>query len=153
MKKAAFSILAIVMLLSVVCGSAFALTGDITIKAAKAYADPDFTAYIGTIPKNTSVMVRAYGNYADIVVNGVECYVKPSTLSQGKYKDKYKGTATLAKGAKIYQRPSTSAKYTTAKKARKVYVYTVKNGIVLFRTSKGTYGFTSIANLTNIKGR
>lgn len=152
MKKAAFSILAIVMLLSVVCGSAFALTGDITIKAAKAYADPDFTAYIGTIPKNTSVMVRAYGNYADIVVNGVECYVKPSTLSQGKYDYNYLGTAILKKGANVYQRPSSSSRRVVNSKDRKVKVYSVSNGYALIRSKKGVFGFVSAGNLTDLKG-
>ena len=29
------------------------------------------------IPSYTSVLVRAYGSYADVYVNGVECFVKP----------------------------------------------------------------------------
>ena len=80
MKKIALSMLAAVLLLTLVFGTAFAVTGDMTIKAAKAYADPNMTKYIGTIPKYTSVLVRAYGSYADVYVNGVECFIKPSVL-------------------------------------------------------------------------
>lgn len=152
MKKIAVSIVAAVLLLTLVCGSALALTGDVTIKAAKAYSDPEFKTYIGTIPKYTAVMVRAYGTYADVVVNGVECYVKPSTLSQGKYVSKALGTATLIKGAKVFQRPTASAKVSTNKKARKVYVYAVKNGFAMIRTTKGVYGFVHTSDLNNLKG-
>lgn len=151
MKKIAVSVIAAVLLLTLVCGSAFALTGDITIKAAKAYSDPELKTYIGTIPKYTSVMVRAYGTYADVVINGVECYVKPSTLSQGKFVNKALGTATLVKSAKVYQRPSSSARVSTNKKARKVHVYAVKNGFALIRNSKGVYGFVSTSDLNDLK--
>jgi len=151
MKKFAISTVAVVLLLTLVCASAFALTGDLTIKSAKAYADPDFTKYIGTIPKNTSVLVRAYGSYADIVVNGVECYVKPSTLAQGAYDYSYMGVATLKKGTKIYQRPSTSAKCVTNRKNRKVYVYSVSDGIAMVRSTKGVFGFVKADSLTNLK--
>lgn len=152
MKKTALSVLAIVMLLSLVCGSALAATGDITIKAAKAYADTDMTLYMGTIPKNTSVLVHAYGDYAEINYNGVKCYVKPSTLTQGKKDYDYLGTATLKKGSKVYQRSSSSSRCVTTKKARKVYVYKVSNGKALVRTStSGIYGYVSANSLTDMK--
>lgn len=151
MKKIAFSILAAVLLLTLVCSSALALTGDMTIKAAKAYSDQNMTQYIGTIPKYTSVKVRAYGTYADVIVNGVECYVHPETLTQGKYDYSYLGTATLKKGAAVYQRPTASAKYATNRKSCKVKVFAVDDGLALIRNSKGVFGFTSVNNLSAFK--
>ena len=60
MKKIAFSILAAVLLMTLVLGSALAVTGDITTRDVKAYADPNFKKYVATIPAKTSVLVRAY---------------------------------------------------------------------------------------------
>ena len=151
MKKAAFSILAVVMLLSLVCGSALAVTGDITVKKAKAYADAAMTLYMGEIPKGTSVAVHAYGDYAELSYNGVKCYVKPSTLTQGKKNYDYLGTATLKKDAKVYQRPSSSSRCVVNKKARKVYVYKLSGGKALVRTStSGFFGYVSADCLTNM---
>jgi len=154
MKKIALSILAAVLLLTLVCGSAFAVTGDITVKAAKAYADPNFTKYVGTIPAKTSVLVRAYGSYADVYVNGVEVYVKPSTLTCGKKDYDYIGYATLKSGSKVYQRPTTASRYSTASSSTKVLVYAVSNGAALIRTTdKGVFGFVNVKNLTDLKAR
>ena len=150
MKKFALSMLAAVLLLTLVCGSAFAATGDMTTKAAKAYADPGMTRYIGTIPKFTSVLVRAYGSYVDVVYNGIACYVKPSTLTCGDYDYNYLGTAILKKGAHVYQRPSSSARVKVNGKARKVLVYAATNGYALIRTKVGgVFGFVSAKNLLN----
>ena len=154
MKKIALSILAAVLLLTLVCGSAFAVTGDITVKAAKAYADPNFTKYVGTIPAKTSVLVRAYGSYADVLVNGVEVYVKPSTLTCGKKDYDYIGYATLKAGSKVYQRPTIASKCSTTSSSTKVLVYAVSNGKALVRTAeKGVFGFVSAKSLTDLKAR
>ena len=150
MRKIALSLVSVVLLLTMVCGSAFALTGDLTIKSVKAYSDPEMTQYIGTIPKYTSVLVRAYGSYAHIKYNGTNCYINPSALTQGKKDYSYMGKATLAKGATIYQRPSTSAKSVTNKKNCKVYVYGMKKGMALIRSSKGVYGFVASSSLTDM---
>ena len=154
MKKIALSILAAVLLLTLVCGSAFAVTGDITVKAAKAYADPNFTMYVGTIPAKTSVLVRAYGSYADIYVNGAEVFVKPSTLTCGTKDYDYIGYATLKSGSKVFQRPSAASKSVTTSHSIKVLVYGVSNGAALVRTAdNGVFGFVSVKNLTNLKAR
>lgn len=151
MKKIAVSIISVALLLTLVCGSAFALVGDITVKPAKAYADPNFTKYVGTIPKYTSVMVRAYGTYADVIVNGKECYVEPSALTQGKHDYDYIGTGTLVKGAKVYQRPSTAAKCLVNTKDSKVYVYAVNKGLAMIRTTGGVFGFVKADDIGNLK--
>ena len=151
MKKIALSLLAAVLLLTLVFGTAFAVTGDMTIKAAKAYADPNFTKYIGTIPKYTSVLVRAYGSYADVYVNGVECFVKPSALTQGNYDYNYIGYAVLKSGAAVFQPPSASAKYTRTSKAAPVLVYAVNDGFAIIRSKSGVFGFVAATELTNVK--
>lgn len=154
MKKIALSLLAVVLMLTLVCGTALAVTGDITVKAAKAYSDPELTKYVGTIPKYTSVLVRAYGSYADVYVNGVHCYVKPSALTRGAYNDNYVGTATLKAGAKVYQRPSGASKYVTTGKNHPVLIYAAGDGYALIRTSdKGVFGFVSASELINAKAK
>lgn len=154
MKKIALSILAVVLLLTLVCGSAFAVTGDVTTRKVKAYADPNFTKYIGTIPAKTSVLVRAYGSYADVYVNGVECFVKPSALTCGKKDYDYIGYATLKAGSKVYQRPSAEAKSVTTSSEIKVLVYAASSGRALIRTTgKGVFGFVNADCLTDLKSR
>ena len=153
MKKIALSMLAAVLLLTLVCGSALAVTGDITVKAAKAYADPNFKLYIGVVPAKTSVLVRAYGSYADIYVNGVECFVKPSALTCGKKDNDFVGYATLKADSTVYQRPSSSSKTATTSHAMKVLVYGVDDGKALVRTRKGVFGFVNASSLTNLKAR
>ncbi len=151
MKKIALSIISVALLLTLVCGSAFALVGDITVKSVKAYADPDFTKYVGTIPKFTSVMVRAYGTYADVMLNGKECYIDPSALTQGKHDYDYIGTGILVKGAKVYQRPSTAAKVLVNTQENKVYVYGVNKGLALIRTTGGVFGFVKATDIESLK--
>ena len=152
MKKIALSMLAVMLLMILVCGSAFALVGDMTTRSVKAYADPGMTDYVGTIPKFTSVMVRAYGSYADVLYNGVECFVKPSALTCGVYDFNYIGTATLKAGSNVYQRPSVASSSITTAKSHRVLVYAATNGYAVIRTgSKGAFGFVSTNNLTNLK--
>lgn len=148
MKKTALSILALALLLTLLCASALAAS-DITTKSAKAYSDADMKHCIGTIPKFTCVTVDQYGTNASLEINGVRCYVKSSALDQGVHKKDYVATATLSKDELVYQRPTLSAKYTTNKKATKVYVYKAKKGMVLIRTKKGKYGFVSMSSLTD----
>ena len=154
MKRIALSFLAAVLLLTLVCGTAFAVTGDVTTKSVKAYADPNFTKYIGTIPAKTSVLVRAYGSYADVYVNGVECFVSPSALTCGKKDYDYIGSATLKAGSKVYQRPTSSSKSATTSSDIKVLVYAASDGLAMIRTTgKGVFGFVSAKDLTNMKAR
>ena len=154
MKKIAISVLAMVLMLALACGTAFALTGDITTKAVKAYADPDMTDYVGTIPKYTSVMVRAYGSYADIYVSDIECYINPSALTCGNYDHNYIGTATLKKGAVVHQRPSSSSYYLTNRRSRRVLVYALTNGYALVRTRVGgVFGFVKASSLKSLKAK
>ena len=154
MKKIALSLLAAVLLLSLVFGTAFAVTGDITTRDVKAYADPNFKKYVATIPAKTSVLVRAYGSYADVYVNGVECFVSPSALTCGKKDYDYIGYATLKAGSKVFMRPSAASKYATTSHSSKVLVYAANNGVALIRTTgKGVFGFVSAQCLTDLKAR
>ena len=56
MKKKLIAVLAVALIAALGCGVAFAATGDITVKDAKAYADAAMTQYVGTIPAGTSLM-------------------------------------------------------------------------------------------------
>ena len=150
MKKAAFTVLTVVLLLTLVCGSAFAASGDLTLKRATAYANPEMTIKIGTIPRYTALKVNASGAYADVVYNGVRCYIKASTLSQGKFDYVYIGSTTLKKGTAVYQRPSSSSRCKTLSKPVKVKVVKVAKGYALIRSSKGIFGFVKSDMLTDM---
>ena len=154
MKKIALSMIAAILMLTLLAGTALA-TGDMTIRRAKTYSDPGLTKRVGSIPKYTAVTLNGtgtYGNikYADITVDGVQYYVKAGTLTLGAYEKKYTGTATMLKGAWFYHGRH-SSKYTVIKKDTKVYVYAIHKGKALVRTSNGNYGFTSTVNLINMK--
>ena len=153
MKKFSLSLLAVILLMTLVFGSALAaVKGDMTVRATKAYSDPGMTKYIGTIPKYTSVLVRAYGSYADVYLNGVECYVKASDLTQGDYDYNYVGFAILKSGANVYQRPSAVSKNITSKKARPVIVYAINGSYALIRTDyHGVFGFVKTSSLSDFK--
>ena len=91
-------------------------------------------------------------SYADVYYNGVECYVKPSALTCGNYDYNYIGSATLIKGATVYQRPSSASKSLDTSKSRKVLVYAATDGFALIRTShSGAFGFVSTADLKDLK--
>ena len=153
MKKFALSMLAVALLLTLVCGSALAVTGDMTTRAVKAYADPEMKNCIGTIPKFTSLLVRASGSYADVYVNGVRCYISASALTKGEYDYAFVGTAVLKEGAAVYQRPSASAAKVINGKNRKVLVYAATDGYALIRTKVGgVFGFVSASNLAKLSG-
>ena len=77
--------------------------------------------------------------------------MKPSTLTQGDWDYSYLGTATLKKGAKVYQRSSTSSRCVTTSKARKVKVYSVSDGYALVRSAKGVFGYVAASNLSDLK--
>lgn len=152
MKKIAISLLALVLMLTLVCGTAFATSGDLTMKATRAYSDRDMTKYIGTIPQYTSVIVRAIGTYADIYVNDVECYVNPSDLTCGNYDYNYLGFGTLKANAKVFQCPNVNSKCVTNMSDRTVLVYAINSGIALVRTDyNGIFGFVSIKKLSNLR--
>ena len=121
-------------------------------KEVKAYADSGMNKYLGTIPKYTSVLVRAYGSYAHIIYNGVQCYVKPSGLTCGDYDYNYIGSATLKSGSYVFQRPSVISSKIKTKSSHKVLVYAETNGYCMIRTGiGGVFGFVSAKDLKNLK--
>ena len=150
MKKTVIAILAVALMLALCCGSALAYTGDITTSNARAYADSAMTQYVGTIPAGTSVLVRSYDSYADLVFNGKTVYVKPTDLLNGDISGEY--NATLLKGTKVYQRATTSAKSLKLKKSGIVNVCAVSGDWALVRsTGKLTlFAFVKVESLTNI---
>lgn len=150
MKKALFTILTAVLLLTLVCGSAFAASGDITLKRVTAYADPEMTIKVGKIPKYTCLKVYACGSYADVSYDGVRCYISASALTKGDYDYSYIGSSTLKKGTTVYQRPSSSSKSVKISKAAKVKVFKIMKGFALIRNRKGYFGFVKSSDLTDL---
>ena len=151
MKKTIVAILAMALLLTLFCGVALAVTGDLTTVDTKAYSTPAMTEYVGTIPAGTAVLVRSYENYADVYVNGKVVYVNPSDLLHTKIESNY--LATLVEGTKVYQQPKTAAKSAKVKKDGTVKVCAISGDWALVQTtgSKGLYAFVKIASLTDIR--
>ena len=151
MKKTIVAILAMALLLTLCCGTALAYTGDLTATDTKCYTSPAMTEYVGTIPAGTSVLVRSYDAYADVYVNGKVVYVNAEDLLHTDIPSDY--LATLAKGTRIYQQASTSAKAATLKKGHSVKVCAIKGDWALVQTtgSKGLYAFVKVSKLTDIR--
>ena len=151
MKKTIISILAVALMLTVLCGSALAASGDLTVTSVKAYSDSAMTNYVGTIPAYTSVVVRSYDNYADVYVNGKVVYINADALLRTDAPANF--SATLKKGTKVYQRATTSAKSYTLKSAGTVKVLKTSGNWALVQTtgSKGLYAFVKLSKLSDIR--
>ena len=150
MKKTVMTILAVALLLTVFCATGLASHGDITVKAAKAYADPALKDYVGTIPAYTSLLVRSNDSYTDVYINGKVYYISKSALLNKNLTGDY--VATLDKGTKVYQRANSEAKSYTLKKAGAIQVCKVKGDWALVQTlgDQGLYAFVKIDKLQNI---
>jgi len=150
MKKITITVLALSLLLVMFCAQALASHGDITIKAAKLYADSAMTEYVGTIPAYTALVVRANESYTDVYYNGKVYYTKGSNLLNKSRLGDY--LATLGKGTKVYQRAESDANSYTLKKSGSVQICAVKGDWALVQTlgERGLYAFVKIDKLKNI---
>ena len=151
MKKKLIAILTLTLIAALLCGTALAYEGDVTIKSAKAYADAKMTQYAGTIPAGTALVVRSYDKYADVYVNGKIYYIDAGTLLKQDISAVYR--ATLKKGTRVYQQATTGAKSGKVKRSGNVNVCAISGDWALVRTtgSKGLYGFVLIEDLTDIR--
>ena len=149
--KKLIAVLAVATLMCLLCAQAFAASGDITVKDAKAYADAAMTTYLGTIPSGTAVVVRSYDTYADVYVNGKVCYISASALLNSEVSSDY--IATLVKGTRVYQQASSSAKSVKLTKNGDVKLCAVKGDWALVQTtgSKGYFGYVKVDHLTGIR--
>ena len=66
MKRIIMTTLTVALLLTMFCATAMASHGDLTMKAAKLYANPAMTEYVGTIPAYTALVVRSNDSYTDV---------------------------------------------------------------------------------------
>ena len=150
MKRIIITTLAVALLLTMFCATAMASHGDLTMKAAKLYANPAMTEYVGTIPAYTALVVRSNDSYTDVYINGQVFYTSGSTLlNKSKLGD---FVATLDKGAKVYQRATTDSNSYTLKKKGIVQICKVKGDWALVQTlgERGLYAFVQIDQLKNI---
>lgn len=153
MKKKMIAVLALALMLAMIGSAALAYNGDITTSNAKAYADPEMTVLLGSIPAGTSVLVRGYDKYADVYYNGKVVYLDPSDLLKGDISGDY--NATLLKGTKVYQRPASSAKSLKLKSDGLVNVCAVSGDWALVRTTGnlGLFAYVKVNKLTNITAK
>ena len=124
---------------------------DLITKKTKAYSNAAMTKYVGTIPANTTVTVKAYGSNAKVSVAGKKVYVKSSNLLHGDMAGAY--NAKLAKGTRVYQYNSSKAKSVKLKKARVVNICAVKGDWALVRRTSGKllFGYVKLDQLTNVE--
>ena len=150
MKKTMITLLAISLLLAMFCGQALASHGDITVKAAKVYADSAMTEYVGTIPAYTALVVRSNDSYTDIYYNGHVYYISTSALRNKTKVGSF--FAVLGKGTKVYQQAKSGANSYTLKKSGAVQICAVKGDWALVQTlgERGLYAFVKLDKLKNI---
>ena len=150
MKKAILTILAVSLLLTMFCAQAMASHGDITIKAAKVYADSAKKDYVGTIPAYTALVVRSNDSYTDVYINGRVYYVSDTALLNRNVLGDY--VATLDRGTTVYQRANTGASRYTLKKSCAVQICKVRGEWALIQTlsERGLYAFVKVEKLKNI---
>ena len=150
MKKTLATILAAVLLLTMFCATALASHGDITVKPAKLYVDPEMKEYVGTIPAYTALVVRSNDSYTDVYINGQVFYMSGSALLNRSILGDY--VAMLGKGTKVYQRATTDSNSYTLGKSGVVQVCKVKGDWALVQTlgDRGLYAFVKIDKLKNI---
>lgn len=151
MKKKLAAVLALALIAALCCGTALAVSGDLTVKDAKAYADAAMTKYVGTIPAGTSLLVRSYDSYADVYINGKIVYINSSALLDGDIAGPY--NATLTKGTRVYQRATTDANSVKLKKGCTVNVCAISDDWALVRStgSKSMFGYVKLDKLTKIE--
>lgn len=151
MKKTLIAIVAAALVLTMLCGQALAVSGDITVKGVKAYSDSSMKNCVGTIPAYTALVVRSYDRYVDVYVGGKVVYIDASALLRKDAPTKY--TATLKAGTNVYQRADTDAKSCELGKSVKVKICAVKDNWALVQStgSAGLYAFVKTSKLTNIK--
>ena len=150
MKRIIMTTLAVALVLTMFCATAMASLGDLTMKAAKLYADPAMTDYVGTIPAYTALVVRSNDSYTDVYINGKVYYVSDSALLNRNVLGDY--VATLDRGASVYQRANTGANRYTLKKSCPVQICKVKGEWALIQTlsERGLYAFVKVEKLKNI---
>ena len=124
MKRIIMTTLAVALLLTMFCATAMASHGDLTMKAAKLYADPAMTDYVGTIPAYTALVVRSNDSYTDVYINGKVYYVSDTALLNRNVLGDY--VATLDRGTTVYQRANTGASRYTLKKNCAVQICKVR---------------------------
>ena len=150
MKRIIMTTLAVALVLTMFCATAMASHGDLTMKAAKLYADPAMTDYVGTIPAYTALVVRSNDSYTDVYINGKVYYVSDSALLNRNVLGDY--VATLDRGASVYQRANTGANRYTLKSSCPVQICKVKGEWALIQTlsERGLYAFVKLEKLKNI---
>ena len=150
MKRIIITTLAVALLLTMFCATAMASHGDLTMKAAKLYANPAMTEYVGTIPAYTALVVRSNDSYTDVYINGRVYYVSDTALLNRNVLGDY--VATLDRGTTVYQRANTGASRYTLKKNCAVQICKVRGEWALIHTlsERGLYAFVKVEKLKNI---
>jgi hypothetical protein len=151
MKKTMFAVLAVALVMTMLCATALAVSGDITVRDVKAYSDPEMTNYIGTIPAATSLLVRSHDKFADVYLDGKLCYISTSSLLNKNVSCDY--LATLKKGTKVYQRADAKANAVKLNKNYSVKLLAVSGDWVLVQSNNkaGVYAFVKINKLSAIR--
>ena len=149
MKKFAVSGLIVLLIMAMFCAQGFAVYGDVTVTGADAYIDPEMTQYLGTIPKYTALVVwDADSSVAAVLVNGVNCFVRASTLTNSRFDYLYKGYSVLRAGVTVYQQPAFHSRSICNGHNRTVLVIGVKGDWVLIRSGFGGYfGFAQRSDM------
>ena len=165
MKKTALSLAAVLLILALACPALAWSQMGVTMKAVKACSDSALKKPVKTIPKCTVVKLvfpdkyyesdgQSYAVYAG---KNKVYYVRAAdildpigvTLSESPLY-----SATLKKGARVYQRPTKKSKSVRAKKSASVVVCYFKGSwALIYREANSAFGFVSRKSLKNVRRR
>ena len=112
---------------------------DVVIRKSKIYSSFSMSRAIGTIPAWTSITVVSHTNskVCKVRYKGQTGYISASNLPDNSMT--YTGSGLLAKGTRVYQRPTTSSASVRTPKKLNVLIIAQKNGWTLARTDDPDY--------------
>lgn len=144
-----FAILTLVALLLAAMPAAALADGSFSAyvksDSMRVYRDASLSTYWGSLPNKTVVTVQAYaGDVAKISYNGRTGY---AAISEMGTVESIADKAVTTQKTRVYEKPSTSSRYTTVKKGVSVYVLAI-NGSCAMVERGGKIGYMLVSHLS-----
>lgn len=142
--KKRIAILALVMICAMLCQTALATQGDITVHSAKVYADPALTQSVGKLKSWTPVNVKSYGS-SEVRIGGKTYFISTKALVGGElaaYNDGWTDDLTMwnvkaySDAAMIHYVGTIPKETTVTVRYGKVAALSVKGKTVYIRLNK-----------------
>ena len=117
----------------------------VKVSSMPVYRDASLSTYWGSLPERTIVTVKAYaGDVAKISYKGRTGYAAISDMGTV---ESIADEAVTTQKTRVYEKASTSSRYTTVKKGVKVYVLAVKGKCAMVERG-GKIGYMLVSHLS-----